>query len=543
MATSAALLSGLFLAIVLTATADDAFVERQTTEGTVRGKVIRVLNKTVEEYLGIPFAEPPVGKLRFRPPLPKRPWKGTVDATAGNTACSQVLLDGITLGNLSFTEDCLQLNVWVPEVATNPGSRRPVLVWIHGGAFTFGSANMANTSGVVLAALRDVVVVSMNYRLGILGFMNANSPEAPGNVGLLDQNMALKWVQRNIAHFGGDPERVTLFGESSGSISIHAQIMSPLSQGLFNRAVLMSGTMYNLDTWDTVPESMMKANRVANLVACSNGGTTELSSNAEEIVDCMRNKSADELVKAALEVAAPKVAPFAPTYHNEFLPRNPLVALKRGFFSSVDVLAGVTSDEGAALLLFPLVPELLEEDLQATSPEELVKYLRRALWRLLKDDIPDIIETYTEEAPKDDKNALRRQYIDYMSGRLFNCPLQFFAEKHSEKDNKVFTYVFAHKAATLPLPGWMGAPHGTDVAFAFGHPYAANPDSPDGRMAVAFVRMLASFGENGIPELPHNEAWPQYSKNSPSIVVLNNGEFNETQGFRSSYCERWRPLY
>ncbi|XP_075530991.1 acetylcholinesterase-like [Dermacentor variabilis] len=543
MATSAALLSGLFLAVVLTATADDAFVERQTMEGMVRGNVIRVLNKTVEEYRGIPFAEPPVGKLRFRPPLPKRAWEGTVDATAGNTACSQVLLEGITMGNLSFTEDCLQLNVWVPEVATNPGSRRPVLVWIHGGAFTLGSANMAGCSGFLLAALGDVVVVSMNYRLGILGFMNANSPEAPGNVGLLDQNMALKWVQRNIGHFGGDPERVTLFGESAGSMSIHAQIMSPLSQGLFKRAVLMSGTMYNLDTWDTVPESMVKADKVANVVGCSNGGTTDLSSNAEEIVDCMRSKSADELVKASLEVVQPKLIIFAPTYHNEFLPRDPLVTLKRGFFSSIDVLAGVTSDEAAAFLLYPLVPDLLEEDLQATSPEELVKSLRGALWRLLKDDIPDILETYTEEAPKDDKNALRRQYIDYVSDRLFNCPLQFFAEKHSEKGNKVFTYVFTHKTAMFPLPGWMGAPHGTDVAFAFGHPYAGDPDSPGGRMAEAFVRMLASFGENGIPELPHNETWPQYSKNSLSMVVLNNGQFNETRGFRSSYCERWRPLY
>ncbi|XP_075529767.1 acetylcholinesterase-like [Dermacentor variabilis] len=543
MATSAALLAGLLVAVVLTVTADESFVERQTTEGMVRGKVVRVLDKSVEEYRGIPFAEPPLGKLRFRPPLPKQPWEGTVDATAGNTACPQVLLEGITMGNLSFTEDCLQLNVWVPEVANDSGSRRPVLVWIHGGAFTFGSANTANCSGVLLAALIGVVVVSMNYRLGILGFMNVYSSEAPGNVGLLDQNMALKWVQRNIGHFGGDPERVTLFGEGAGSMSVHTQIMSPLSRRLFKRAVLMSGTMYSRDTWDTVYESIVKAYKVANVLGCSNSARIGLSPNVETIVDCMRNKSADELSTASLVVAAPKMAPFLPTYSNKFLPQSPLGALKRGFFSSVDVLAGVTLDEGAAFLLFPLVPELLVEDLQGSPPEELVKSLRSALWRRLKENIRDILETYTKEAPKDDNNALRRQYIDYLSDRLFNCPLQFFAEKHSEKDNKVFTYVFTHKTAMFPLPGWMGAPHGSDVAFAFGHPYAVNPDSPDGRMAEAFVRMLASFGENGIPELPDNESWPRYSKSSPSMMVLNNGHFNETQGFRSSYCERWRPLY
>ncbi|XP_037579182.1 acetylcholinesterase-like [Dermacentor silvarum] len=543
MRTSAALLAGLFLAVVLTASADDAFVDRQTTEGMVRGHVVRALGKTVEEYRGIPFAEPPVGRLRFRPPLPKRPWEGTLDATAGNTACPQVLMEGIPLGNLSFTEDCLQLNVWAPEIATTPGLRRPVLVWIHGGAFTLGSANMGNSSGVSLVALGDVVVVSVNYRLGILGFMNANSPEAPGNVGLLDQNMALKWVQRNIRYFGGDPERVTLFGESAGSWSVHAQIMSPLSEGLFKRAVLMSGTMFSLDTWDTVPESMVKADKVANVVGCSNGGRIELSSNAEEIIDCMRNKSADELVRASQEIVVPKFVPFAPTYHNEFLPRNPLVAMKRGFFSSVDVLAGVTSDEGAALLQFPLVPELLVEDLQGSPPDELIKSLRSALWRLLKNDLPGTLEMYTGEALEDDNNALRRQYIDYVSDRLFNCPLQFFAENYSEKGNKVFTYVFDHKTAMFPLPEWMGAPHGTDLAFTFGHPYAANPDSPDGRMAEAFIRMLASFCRNGIPELPNEETWPQYSKDLPSTIVIKNGQFNQTQGFRSSYCERWRPLY
>ncbi|KAH7938967.1 hypothetical protein HPB52_003116 [Rhipicephalus sanguineus] len=472
MVMSVALLARL-VASVLTATADDALVERQTTEGTVRGRVVRVLNKT-----------PPVGQLRFKPPLPKTPWAGTVDATAGNTACPQVLTEGITLGNLSFSEDCLYLNVWVPEAAKSPGSRRPALAWIHGGAFTLGSANQANYSGVFLSALGDVVVVSMNYRLGILGFMSANSPEAPGNVGLLDQNVALKWVQRNIEHFGGDPERVTLFGESAGSMCIHAHIMSPLSEGLFKRA-------------DTVEESLAKAEKVANVVGCSSGGTIELASNAEEIVHCMRNKSADELLKASLEITAPKLAPFAPTYHDEFLPRNPIMAMKRGFFSSVDVLAGVTSDEGAAFLLFPVVRELLAEDLKDFPQEELVKSLRAALWRLLKDDVPDVLHTYTEKVAEGDNTALRRQYIDYVSDRVFNCPLQFFAEYYSKSGHTVFSYVFAHKSMIFPLPAWMGVPHGTDVAFTFGHPYAADPDSPDGRMTEAFIRMLFTFSENG----------------------------------------------
>ncbi|KAH7939237.1 hypothetical protein HPB52_009340 [Rhipicephalus sanguineus] len=500
------------------------------------------MDKPVEQYLGIPFAEPPVGKLRFRPPVPKIPWQGTVDATAGNTACPQVAEHAMLKGNLTFTEDCLYLNVWAPVAATDSGPR-PVLVWIYGGAFTFGSANSAIYNAVWLAALGDVVVVSMNYRLGILGFMNANSPEAPGNVGLLDQNMALKWVQRNIEHFGGNPELVTLFGESAGSMCTHAHIMSPLSEGLFKRAVMMSGTTYNLDLWDTVQESVAKADKVANVIGCSNATYIELSSSAEEIIDCMRNKSADELFKASFEIAAPKRAPFLPTYHDEFLPRNPLVAMKRGFFSSVDVLAGVNSDEGATYLLFPLVLELLAEDLQDFPREELVQSLRAALWRLLRDGVPDILETYIQEVDPGDNNALRRQYIDHLSDRLFNCPLQFFAEKHSERGNKVFCYVFVHKTTMFPLPAWMGAPHGSDILFTFGHAYAADPDSPDGRMAAAFIRVLVSFSKSGVPEIPNGQTWPLYSESSPNMMLIKNGEFNQTQGFRASYCERWRPLY
>lgn len=541
MATRAVLLACL-LATALAATADDALVERQTTEGKVQGKVVFANGKTVEQYKGIPFAEPPVGKLRFRPPIPKKPWQGTVDATAGNTACPQVAEHAILQGNVTYTEDCLYLNVWTP-VAVNGSGSRPVLVWIYGGAFSFGSANSATYNAVWLAALGDVVVVSTNYRLGILGFMSSNSPEAPGNVGLLDQNVAFKWVRRNIANFGGDPELVTLFGQSAGSMCIHAHIISPLSEGLFKRAVMMSGTVYNLDTWDTVQESVAKADKVANVIGCTNGTSIELSSNVEEIIDCMRNKPADELVKASLEVVAPKRAPFLPTYHDEFIPRNPLVAMNRGFFSSVDVLAGVTSDEAAIYLLFPLAFQLLAEDLQNVAPEKLVQSLRGALWRLLRDSVPDILETYTKEVSPGDNNALRRQYIDYVSDRVFNCPLQFFAEKHSERGNKVFSYVFGHKTMMFPLPSWMGAPHASDLLFTFGRAYAEDPDSRDGRMAAAFIRALVSFSENGVPETPDGQAWPQYSASSPNMMLINDGQFNKTHGFRASYCERWRPLY
>ncbi|XP_075530975.1 acetylcholinesterase-like [Dermacentor variabilis] len=542
MAARAAL--GLLVVVALAAAADDMHVERVTTEGRVRGKVVHVLdNKVVEEYRGIPFAEPPVGKLRFKPPQPKTPWRDILDATAGSTACPQVELPMHPMGNVTFTEDCLYLNVWVPEKAMNSGSHQPVLVWFHGGGFTFGSASEWGYNGAVLAATTGVLVVSGNYRLNILGFLSANSPEAPGNAGLLDQVAVLKWVQRNINSFGGDPDRVTLFGESAGGTSAHAHVMSPMSEGLFKRAVLMSGTMYNIDLWDMVHESMVKGNKVANIVGCSKGGNIDLSSNAEDIIDCFRKKSADELVKAAVESIAPKMLPFLPTYHDAFLPRMPLVAMNRGFFAPVDILAGVTSDEGAMMLLFPPLPDLLPEDLDANGPDNLDQSLRTVVSKWVKESIPDIEDKYTNDAPEGDKSALRRQHLDYASDRMFNCPLRFTAEKHSERGNRVFVYVFGHKYDAFNLPAWMGAPHSTELQFVFGVPYAVQPDSPDGRMSEAFMRMLASFSESGVPELPNKQKWPKYTKRSPTMVLMDNNHFNETKGFRAKECERWRSLF
>ncbi|KAH7932052.1 hypothetical protein HPB52_024951 [Rhipicephalus sanguineus] len=528
---------------VLSTTAHDMHVERLTAEGRVLGRVVYTLGRAVEEYRGIPFAEPPIGHLRFRPPRPKTAWEGTLNATGRLTACHQVTVPGITLDGATITEDCLHLNVWVPESAVNAAFRRPVLVWIHGGGLTFGTANQAVYNGAVLSALADVLVVAMNYRLGIMGFMNANTPDAPGNVGFMDQNMALKWVHRNIEYFGGDRERVTLFGESAGSTSVHAHILSPMSEGLFKRAVLMSGIMYSIDTWETVEESMAKGDKVASAVGCSRGGNISLSSNPEEIVDCMRHIPAAQLFNVSVEVAAPKFAPFSPTYHNEFFPRKPLVAVKRGFFPKVDVIAGVTSDEAAGLILLPPVKELLVEDMSASSAKEITDSLRAAMWKFLKGDLPDVLQKYENEVTEGDKNTLRRQYIDYVSDRLFNCPLEFFAEQHTKRGNKVFAYVFDHKWSNFPVPRWMGVPHAFDIPFVFGQPYTEDSTSVDGRMSKAIIRMLASFSENGIPELPQTQTWPQYTNATPTMMLMGQGNFSLIHGFRAAYCERWRSLY
>ncbi|KAG0430049.1 hypothetical protein HPB47_023046 [Ixodes persulcatus] len=284
-----------FLAMARHSQADS--IVRQTRLGLVKGILVEAYGGLVEVYKGIPFAEPPLGNLRFKEPVPRSPWEGTYDTTTGTSVCHQVLRKLFFNSAENFTEDCLHLGIWTPSEATNS----PVLVWIHGGGFAYGSGFRESSDGLVLAATRGLVFVTINYRLGILGFLNANSPHAPGNQGLLDQHLALQWVRDNIRFFGGDPESVTIIGNSAGAMSVHAHILSPMSRGLFKRAVLLSGSHNNIDFMESVHESTIKGNDVAKLLGCSQYDR-DLVSHPDEVLECLRSKTADELALAPWKV-------------------------------------------------------------------------------------------------------------------------------------------------------------------------------------------------------------------------------------------------
>ena len=221
--------------------------EVSTLDGRVSGERLEYEVGTVDRYLGIPFARPPVGELRFRPPQPPVSWPGVREATQFSPRCIQNPLTSWYLfpeleSPKILDEDCLYLNVYVPNGATE-GADLAVMVWIHGGSLKHGSASQYY--GEALAISGGVIVVTINYRLGVMGFFTTGSEDAPGNVGMLDQVMALRWVQDNIRVFGGDPEVVTIFGESAGAWSVGSHMISPLSRGLFKRAITQSGALYS----------------------------------------------------------------------------------------------------------------------------------------------------------------------------------------------------------------------------------------------------------------------------------------------------------
>lgn len=474
---------------------DAEYVIRDTAQGSVRGRKLLVGKVAIEEYQGIPYAESPSGCLRFKPPLRRSPWNETFDATRQLPVCPQLDRNFAPLKNMFYSEDCLRLNVWTP--APQKGKGLAVLVWLHGGGFTTGSAYSAEGNGTYLVARTGFVVVSINFRLGIFGFLNANSPEAPGNVGILDQNMALQWVQENIEAFGGDPSLVTLLGVSSGSVSANIHILSSLSKGLFKRAIMVSGSVYMPKIFDSAYESGRKANSVARDLGCIKNDR-DLMLDAVEVVQCLRLKSVTELLQASSRVGFRDIISFLPTFHDPVLPKAPSILMERGFFSNVEVLTGVTSDEGAFDLLksnSKLLDEISEKTDQASFERSLSELL--SLGSEAVD--PELLKFYVDKATTSEKEALRRMHIDYQSDRYYNCPMQYFAEKYSARENSIYFYIFGHKYMNDEVPKWMGVPHSRDYRFYFAAPLTTSSTFTEEDLAVTeqWVQVMASFAKHG----------------------------------------------
>ncbi|CAN7937551.1 unnamed protein product, partial [Ixodes hexagonus] len=394
----------------------------ETKQGTLKGRFEAVSGKKVQVYLGIPYAEPPLHDLRFRRPVPETPWNGTYDATQKKSSCPQHFYPAIFDIQTDLSEDCLYLNVWTPDTAT---PTKPVIVWIHGGAFAFGSSYQSWYNGSLLTAMHDVVVVTINYRLGIFGFLAAGVADAPGNVGLLDQNLALKWVQDNIHAFGGNSSRVTIFGESAGAYSVHAHIISPLSRGLFQRAFMMSGTYDSNGLLDSVFASAVQGSQVAAKLNCT-GPFRDLTSHPEMVLECLRGKPTEALFNAARDVTGQKLFTFLPTYPNDFFPIRPTLALKQGQFADVDVMVSVTQSEGSVVTLSQPDIRFWDEDLQDVQTESLEPALRKMTAAWIEDKYMDLVKYYASQAVPDDKRELRQKYADFVADFYFVCPAKEF---------------------------------------------------------------------------------------------------------------------
>ena len=466
---------------------------------TASGRVAGTQMQEIAVFRGLPYAAPPVGLLRWRAPQPVAPWPSTRDASKQGSACPQKrslsLEGGGDPGTLN--EDCLNLNVFTPRAER--GARLPVMVWLHGGALIFGSGGLPLYDGVPLAS-EGVVVVTLNYRLGPLGFFvhPAIEREAPGgvvNFGLLDQIAALQWVQRNIAAFGGDPGNVTLFGQSAGAQSVLALMSSPLSRDLMQRAVVQSA--YGLPA-----HPRAKARETGVRVATAVGLPGADASAAQ-----LRSVPAERL--AALDGNDLSLAPSF-IVGDPVVPILPVEAFRAGRQARIPLLIGSNSDETSVALAFGIQPARLIKKLGIGG------VLLRSLYRDVKDDA-----------------ELGRQVVRDV---FFTAFARRVAVLHSVKA-PVWRYY--HDRVQDGLRGkHLGAPHGGEVAPVFGTAdlcacTGATPSDSDRTAARAMAARWVGFSRDGKPDIAGLPAWPADTKLGNVLL-----DFGDAQVVRPDFMRR-----
>ena len=334
---------------LITAEEKDIHVEIDTKLGRICGRKEIVDGKEANIFLGIPYAEPPLADLRFKKPIPIGPWKYPLKAFQWPNPCYQINAMERFFINPNVSEDCLYLNIFAPK--NNSNNLLPVIIWIHGGSFVQGTSSVKTTIPTVLSTRGNVIVVAINYRLNTFGFFYAANDDAPGNIGIYDQIMALQWVKDNIESFGGDPNRVTLMGQSVGSMSVDIHLLSPLSRDLFNNAIMLSGSLLSHIWVDDNKKAYRAWLEASKIVGCGNGFNFTQNS-----LQCLRNLSAEKLLEMSY---FKNVETYDPIYEfrsmvifgDELLPKNPFTMLNDGNYKKgFSLLSGTTDDEGSQRL-------------------------------------------------------------------------------------------------------------------------------------------------------------------------------------------------
>lgn len=511
-----------------------------TKGGDVRGKLQDVLGKHVQVFLGIPYASPPVGNLRFLRPQPPSSWGGVYNATSVKDSCMQPRVPWVFYIPTALSEDCLYLNVWTPNASL--ALDLPVFVWFHGGIFKLGSSYETRYNGAALAALNDVVVVSGNFRSGMYGFFDANDKHSPGNMALWDQVFIMRWVQRNIENFGGNPELVTLFGESSGAMDIHLHLMSPFSVGLFRRVFLMSGTESIQGGMNSVYESIGTGNKVSTVLGCADA-FQDLTIHTERVLKCLRNSPADDIVNATDEATAPKLLAFFPTFKTEFVPYLPSDSMKKGLFQPVDAMISVITNEGAFAYLMQPDEKLLQDDLSGYEQDVFTSEVQNVLNGWLKDNIFHLAMEELDNCTLCDRAALRQASADFMGKHYYYCPTRFFSEAYSAHGGTLYGLFFGHRSKKSTLPNWMYNTHMEDIPYYFGIPFleAENYTDEDREVSAYVMKALATFGLDGKPTPPDGQQWPAFTSNRPNFLWLQPQNYTLVKDFYGgTACDLWR---
>ena len=464
-------------------------------------------------FKGIPYAAAPVGALRFRAPEPVAPWSDVRRATRFGPSAPQAgamnwlvrRFIGAAAGSQS--EDCLSLNVWTPAL---DGRHRAVLVFVHGGAFLMGSGSTPLYSGARLCERGDVVVVTLNYRLGALGSLAlrevfADARDTPANPGLLDQLAALRWVRENIEEFGGDPDCVTVFGESAGAMSLGALLATPRAKGSFRRAILQSGAAHNVSSTE-------QARRVAEhfLARLGPAGRSLAGVRGAPLGEILRAQ-AETGMALAFELGG---LAFQPSVDGDLLPEAPLAALERGASAEVALLVGTNADEWKLFML---------GDLRARRMDDAA--LRRRFARALGDgDVERAFAAYARAPSARAPEAPHERWAAFQSDRIFHWPAARLLDLHASHSRDTYAYRFDW--APPIVGGRVGACHGIELPFVFGtilepwlRPWlGASPGAR--KLAHRVQEAWLAFAKTGHPGHPGLPYWPPYDTEKRQAMEL-----------------------
>ncbi|NLE73212.1 MAG: carboxylesterase family protein [Actinobacteria bacterium] len=471
--------------------------------GAIRG----VHTDGVWSYLGIPYAASPLGELRWRPAEPVESWKGVRVCDAYGPSCPQEV-GAVSMGPLGVgetSEDCLYLNAWSP--ATDPADRLPVMVWLHGGSFVSGSASMGLYNGENLARLGGVVVIGVNYRLGPLGFLahpalSAESPDrVSGNYGLMDQVSALEWVQRNVACLGGDPERVTVFGESAGAMSILHLMVMPRAEGLFHRAILQSAVLLEEGFGGLTGVDLATAETAgAELILRLGVGRDDPAA--------MRSVSPEELLAATSALPTDFLSDglsLAPVVDGVVVPLSVSRAFAAGMQHEVALILGSNADEGNTFLSW--MEGMEEENYCAWA---------RGLFGPWADEV---LAMYPCGDAERNISSISRMLTELG----FAATARYVTESQVRtKESPVYLYEFTRVPLQIALPGApQGAFHGLELPYVFGQAALFGVVDPvDLALSERIMEMWTRFAATGDPNPPGDELWPRYTAATAHYLEL-----------------------
>jgi para-nitrobenzyl esterase len=493
----------------------------RTDKGLVRGTV----NDDHRLFQGIPYAKPPTGESRWRPPQPAAPWKGVYDATQPRSQCAQPAAS--YGGEATYVEDCLYLNVTAPTATPRKGKRGlPVMVWVHGGSNITG--NGANYDASKLAVDGDVVVVTINYRLGVLGWLAHTGLESgadrryqAGNYGLLDQQAALRWVRHNITAWGGDPRNVTLFGESAGAADTCANLASPTAAGLFHKAIPQSYGCASPARSESGAES--DGTELAAAVGCGDQGSPA------ETARCLRAVPSRTLLEA-FQAADMNAGPVAGGDH--VLPMQPRQALERGRFHRVPVMHGNTLDEMRlyVALSYP-------QPITAAQYEEIVRTTYGT-------NADRVLALYPAANYPEPRIALAAIQTDF-GGPLSTCGHLDALRLFARAGVPTYGYQFADRDAPplIDVPGFdEGAEHATELTYLFPG-LLGELTEPQQRLSDAMVAYWTSFARTGKPATAQAPGWPRF-RTSADVLTLAPGPrgIHPTDTAKQSNCAFWNSL-